>query len=181
MRAWERSLRIAVFSNADMRPRKDVSVAPRHQQNYCSQFVFDLVKDILRSIYKALLFVARAAGKYRYSVACDTPRRSATSAAGISGLTSSVVATSRSSEQAVHAQQGCCRCPQLVRQPPRKIARLSVNLRPQPAASTAEDGERFPLRLDRLGALWIRQSLLSELPIAAMLQEAENAWCRSRS
>jgi len=42
------------------------------------------------------LFAASAAGKYRYSVAGDTPSRSATSATGISGLASNVLATSRS-------------------------------------------------------------------------------------
>ena len=38
----------------------------------------------------------RAAGRYRYSVADETPRRSATSATRISGLASNVLATSRS-------------------------------------------------------------------------------------
>ncbi len=43
------------------------------------------------------LFAAFAAGRYRYSVAGDTPSRSATLETVISGLASNVLATSRSS------------------------------------------------------------------------------------
>ena len=43
------------------------------------------------------LITAFAADRYRHSVADDTPKRSATSETGISGLGSNVLATSRSS------------------------------------------------------------------------------------